>query len=397
MKCGVLKLVQTNMALSWAVIISAFCFAFWGPSAAAQDYRTQIQLNSSFNYDENRRLGGQPGLPTEAARIIINPVWTNRIASERYEIDAIGGVSVTESFDDDVERDRIDYDTQFQLAYRYPTSQITAGAAFTKRSQFDAQFADAGVLGEDAITRSYQGNLGFSQQLSETWSLDLNGSVQQQDNTGLLLNSFFSYNASIGANKLLSPKWTIGLFASGQRQETEDTSIGPQFGNSTSGSVFVQSTYRVAEYWTVTGQAGVIQVDNIFANTTSWQASAGLEYDYQRWTISAEAERGFFPSGNGTFRRTTGGDLSAIYAFTSRMSVNFGGLYRNSEVFGFIQGEDRQIQASAGFRWRIVTNVALNIQYQYRDQRLAFNGQDASGNAVSVALEFFYPQYGLNE
>lgn len=381
-------------SISAALVVSlSIVFAgVW--SAKAADYRSQIELGTAFLFDDNRLL--QREGKNAASRVLISPVWTNRLVDERYTLDAVAGVDAIRSFNDSVERDRFDYRGNMNFTYRYPVSTLRVSGSFNRVSQLDAQFQDGGVLGQDNIQRSYNGSIGWEQQLSEVTSLSIDAGIQNQRFSGVLLQNFLSFNGSIGLNRALSTRWSAGLFVSGQHQKAENAF----FGDTTTGSVFFSTQYSVSEFFTLTGQAGVITIDNEQSSNTDWTAQLGLTYANNGWTLDVNASRDFAPGGNGTVRDSYSGDVSARYDFNSRLQVSASGTYRESEIFG-LDGQDTQLSASTSVRWRILPNLNMDVTYTFRDQELNnfFAGGfiDATANTVQLRLRYFYPSSGLEE
>lgn len=372
------------------------CFLAVAPGASvhAADYRSQIELGTSFLFDDNRRLASED--KQSASRVLIAPVWTNRLVDERYTFDVVGALTAVQSFDDDVEQDRIDYRGGLDFTYRYPVSTLKISGNFARQSQLDAQFEDSGVLGFDNTQKRYSGSIGWETQLSEVTSLSIDTGIQNQRFSGRLLQNFLSYTASLGLNRVLSERWSGGAFVSGQHQQTENL----LFGDTTTGSAFLSSNYSLSEALTLSAQAGVITIHNDFDSTTDWTAEFGATYNNKGWTIDVSARRDFLPGGNGTVRDGKAAVASFQYQFSSRLSVRANGQYRESEIFAS-EGRDKQISAGASMRWQITENLNMDATYTFRDQELNsfFVGatRNATTNAVQIRLRYVYPPNGLSE
>lgn len=383
--------VTSVFAMLWFSVVVLLASAW---SAQAADYRSQIELGTSFLFDDNRLL--QREGKAAASRVLISPVWTNRLVDERYTLDAVTGVDAIRSFNDSVENDRFDYRGNMNFTYRYPVSTLRVSGGFNRVSQLDAQFQDGGVLGQDNVQRRYNGSIGWETQLTEVTSLSLDAGIQNQRFSGILLQNFLSFDGSIGLNRALSERWSAGVFVSGQHQKTQN----PLFGDTTTGSVFLSTQYSLSEVFTLSGQAGVITIDNDQNSTTDWTAQLGLTYANKGWTLDVNVGRDFAPGGNGTVRDSYSGDVSARYDFTSRLQISAAATYRESEIFG-LAGQDTQLSATTSLRWRILTNLNMDVTYTFRDQELnnIFAGGliDATANTLQVRLRYFYPSNGLGD
>jgi len=375
---------------------AVFPCAFTAVQAA--DYRTEARVRAGANYDSNRRLGGAQG---EVTKFVLSPRWTNRWTDERMVLDLDANADIIQSEDDDVENDRVDFGTSLDLEYRFPTSILDFGLSADRRSLLDAQFADAGVADVDGRQLSYGGNAGWSKQLSESIRLIIQANIQNQqfnvpDSTANNIFGLFqdnlSYGANIGIDRNLSRRLTVGVFVSGQRQEVDN----PFFGNTNTGSAYVSTNYQASQYVELSGQVGLVHVDNNFVQTTSWTASGDVNYNFERWSARVNLNRNFQPSANGTSRRALGTSFTGGYEFSSRLKVDATASFRRSLLLGLQQRNDRQIGAGASLDWRFATNLSLRARYNFRNQELAGNDPQ-SAHIVGLSLEAFYPPQGLGD
>ncbi|MEM9878134.1 MAG: hypothetical protein AAF862_02540 [Pseudomonadota bacterium] len=368
-----------------------------GGPAQALDYRTAIQVNAGADYDSNRFLGLSDN--AEVTRFVLSPTWTQRWLDSVTQIDFRNSASIFQSLDDDVEQDRVDFNSELSYDRRLPTGQWGLAGNIRRRNLLDAQREDAGVDGTDSLIWTYGASGQWSKSLSQLTSINASAGVSFIDPSDVeegaiapgLRTRSTNYSANLGLNRLLSTRWTVGVLATARRQNP-DTDF---FGGTTSGNLSLTTRYQFTEYWSVNGRVGAIYIDSDFVSRTAISGGAGLSYDFERLRVRLNAARDFQPSINGTLRDTLSGSMEVNYDVTKRVTVSAGGRYRESSLEGAADQDLTLYSLFSSANWRFAKNLELNLRYTFSDQEL--RQTSGSSHRVGISLTFSYPPQGLSK
>ncbi len=358
--------------------------------AYATDYTYLVTLSSKTDYTDNRTLRSNTKAPV--TKQIISPGLSNRFASSRYKVDISGTADIVQSFNDDVEDDRVDYRSYLSAEYRFPLSVVNAKADFSQRSQFDSQFEDTGVNAVDGRRTDLSGYFSWTRRLSNHRHAALQAGVQRSTFSEDELNDFLSYDAQASLSQDFSKKLKVIVTVGARKIEPKSADIPD---TQTAFSV-ASSEFRVLEHLTFNAKAGAIYIDNNLAEETDWTGEVGITYDNSAVQFNVSAARDFSPSGTGALREENQVKARLAYNATSRFGLGVEGGYRKSENFGSDRS-DEQIYASPYLRWALTEKLETRVSYRWRRQELASDNNTANSNSVLFRLDYRFPRNSLDD
>ncbi len=375
-----------------ACILLAFLIS---AKAQANEYSVDYQVRGGASYNDNEGLSRDDKRETYGARVTVPisfAMRSNRAsASLQSEFKSI-------KFDDSGYNSN-DQNYQGDTAYQLERGSVSATAGYLRGSTRSTEFLDTGRIG-GVSTRVERLNAGTS----ASYNL-------MEDNRAFA-------NLTYGKTEYASPRYIggtiIGASFGGIHQWTERTSLSlrgnvSRYQNDavrqlTSDIIGSQAGFNsvLSERLNASLSGGVTYVETSIdssspsarsdSNTTGYVINGAVDYEQERYLLSATLARSIRPTGNGdlnifdqvtvTYRYK----LSELNAFEARL---LGG---NNEALEGSLGNDRTFaQARLGISHKLTQFWSISGEYTYRYQD---NGRGAAqSNAVQISITFSPEKY----
>ena len=174
-----------------------FPYAGWGLSlvltigfvpisepASSGEWTSQFGSSLALSYEDNPTLSLDEETPN--GQFLTTPTLTTRYEEERYRINISANASLVRSTDETVEEDTIRYGSDVDGEYDLEMGVISAAFSVDLESIQNTEFDDTGLLADSADVTSTKSKLtlGFSQELNDTWQLNLDESFDMQSFSG---------------------------------------------------------------------------------------------------------------------------------------------------------------------------------------------------------------------
>jgi len=366
--------------------------------AKAAEYIIGADFSPTFNYDDNVEL-----LEDEEGSFVtkVTPTLLLSRVVENAAISMDVGYRL-ERFASLSELDRQDPFANITGSYNTERSNYGLNAGYTERAQRSIADEDTGDFSSNATVTTKSLAPTYQYQFTERdfAYTSLNYNERTYDTGGFSDNESMSITG--GWRRNLSERLTGGLAMTYSEYESESDFIESEYD---SYNLSVTSTYMLSERWSFSGQVGYRTTDSEtqFLQGGSQQSdrSAGSLFDFSASytgelnTLSFSLSRLLTPSGEGVVNETERVTLNWNRNIAETLSFSVNTSYQESQSASDLTNTDREyFTFSPSLSWQLQRNLALNMGYQYRQQKgSSFGGFNTTSDKVDSNMVFLTVNY----
>ena len=391
---------KTMMDKSSSQISSSLAF-FWltamlSLSSHANEYSLDYSVEGGYEYNDNVGMRAEDQIDISGGKITVPATLTMR--SERLESSLMGELTSAKYDDSGFNSD--DQNLQGNTRYQLERGEVAGYAGYKRDSTRTSEFLDTGIVGLRAA-RVDNATVGGS------------GDYMFTENNGIVIGA--DYSDLNYDSPLLDNYDYISGYTGWQHQWTERTrlrlqGIANRYENDanvqvTSDSLGAQIGFdsQFSEQLSVFLLAGWVNVDTDYSTNSTvaspegyssdvFQMNGSLNYQQERYRLTAAARSGTRPSGSGNLVKTDQLDLTYRYDVSehSRFELGLvGGRNRSLNSSINTNRDDRdfaRVRLRLDYRISQSWYVAGAYVFSYEDRERA-DGQ-ADSNQINISLIF---------
>lgn len=386
----------------------------WGGAAHGAEFSATPSVSLYSEYNDNLQLTTQPH--DSIWSFDLSPRLSLARRTERSSVKLDGRADLRRylghsSYDTD--------DVSLDLSSHYATEldRWSLAASAVRNTTLTGELEASGVLGGKRIPRrSYGFNPSWTRQVDAQTSVQLAYNLSDVSYPGSTSYTNYRYQEVDGSViRQWNAKTQISFTALGSRFESpasqsKTDTLGMQAGLTYSFSENAQGS--VTAGWRSSKGSGLLKervavpfppyylVIERNQTTTSTGAllSASWEQRFERGTATVSLSRNLSPGGLGVLYQTDQATLHAVrhFAPTTDLTLDIVAV-QNSAAQGGTSGTNRKyISVSPGIRWRLTPWWLMAAHYQYRRQKYVSVANSASGNSVSLSIQYTWPRWSAS-
>jgi len=363
--------------------------AFSVSVANSAEWSLNSTLNPSAKYDDNVFMSENK---QGSVQYSISPTLIFKRAMENSELSLSAGYNINryQSF---AYLDRQDPFIKFNSSLKTERSQYGLAASYSQSSSRSTAEEDTGDFTTESSVTSETISPSYSYQLTERDSISLSGSYSTRSYS----TTDFSDNKTKSINSAWQHQFTErlsgGLSLSASNYQSDGLSLISDDDNY---NLSTTVSYQLSELWKLNGQIGIRklksqQKDNLGPTQNTSSSGSSFDFSANRKTelgsLSMGLSRSLSPSSTGDVNEQDRFNLAWSKMLSEQLSLSLSTSYQQS-TSALDDGNDKRenLNVSPAIKWQFERNLAVNVSYNYRQQKESAADTNAKSNAVMMTL-----------
>ncbi|MGV3583217.1 MAG: hypothetical protein ACO1N8_13025 [Methylophilus sp.] len=366
------------------VAIPLFCSSGY---VSAMDFSYGYFLPVETEYDSNIQMVENNKKSIMLYKFIPRISFIARDELDTYKLDA--GLLIQRSSNEKISEDREDPNLGLSWQREFDRGSFSLSTDYSKSSSRTSEFTQSGLVFNDGstISRSYNGNVTYALSDKIAWASGLGYRTHRYTGSNLLsdynskyFNTRFSY--------LYSEKLTPFVSYSIDKYEQDGSSTvivsNNNGGNSISNNYSAGFSYQIDPKLNLDMSAGVNHVNS---SGSEWIGSTGLNWTYEKSTLTAKLHRDVSASGLGGFQKSDNFTMAYAYQITQNDSAGVDTSWNRNRSINDTDSKDIGVWYSKNLSdsWTFRTHA------RYRN--LKGSNQDADGYLLGVLFGYNKPNF----
>lgn len=362
------------------------------PIVEASEWSLTATLNPSLKYDDNIFMSEND--PTSSVKYAISP--TAIIQREQANSNAsLNFGYVLNRYKTLRNLNTDDPFIRFNSGYQTERSNWGLSASFKESSSRSSAAEDTGDFTTESTVTTETLSPSFSYQVTERDSIFINSGYSQRTYSTTDFSDSESLSLTTGWQHQFTERFNGGLNVSVTESESKGLASSTE---NTNYNLSTSLNYELSELWSMGGNIGVRRSESKQKNSlgiTSNNNGSGLSFNLsasrqtETDTLSMSTSRSVSASSSGGVNETTLLSLSWSRELSEKVTSSMAVSYQLT-TSATDQSDDKRenFNFSPAIQWRLDPNLGLNFAYNFRQQKQSNGGSDASGNGLTITLNY---------